>query len=90
MLRLNEEKSRIISDKHFKSVDFKRFCNDNIQMYDSKAKYLIGLESNTFDWLLEMFQYVAQCSNYLKMYKYINVIKKQNKDSTKKISFFIV
>jgi hypothetical protein len=30
MLRLNEEKSRIISDKHFKSVDFKRFCNDNI------------------------------------------------------------
>ena len=41
-------------------------------MYELRAKYLIGLEANTFDWLLEMFQHVAQCSNFLKMYKHVD------------------
>jgi hypothetical protein len=56
------------------------FKLDNLQLYELRAKYLIGLQANTFDWLLEMFQHLAQCSTFPKMYKYID--KMLNKINT--------
>lgn len=76
---LTEEKFKILTDENYRSLNFKLFCKDNVQMYEMKAKYLIGLETNTFDWQMEMFQFIAQCSSFLKIYKYVdNLLNKIN------------
>lgn len=78
-LLLTDEKLKLITDKQFRSASFKMFSRDCLQTLEFKAKYLIGLEANTFDWLLEMFQCLAQCSSFVKMFRYVdNLLNKLN------------
>lgn len=69
---INEEKYRIIGEYQYRSKAFRKFSRDNLQFYNTKSIYQIGMEANTNEWLLEKFQHIALSGSYFKMFKCVD------------------
>ncbi|CAF0746594.1 unnamed protein product [Brachionus calyciflorus] len=67
----NTEKLNIIGQECFKSMNFKTFLKDLIEPADLRGKYLLGLQTSTLDWLLEIFSDISLTRDFLKMFDHV-------------------
>ncbi|RNA41963.1 TATA box-binding -associated factor RNA polymerase I subunit B [Brachionus plicatilis] len=74
---LTEEKLNIIGLKHFKSKGFKQFVTETIDPVKLRGRYVLGLETSTLDWLIEVFSHIAQTKTFFQMFNFvIKLLKK--------------
>lgn len=67
----DKNKIQLITVENYKLREFSQFCKTCIVNKEIKSKYLIGLQTNTFDWLIDCFQQISQSHSYHSMYNYV-------------------
>lgn len=68
---LSIEKLNIINQTKFKSQDFRTYVKNTIQPMKLRSRYILGLETSTLDWLVEVFSKIAQTKNFFQMFSYV-------------------
>ena len=68
---LDDEKMGILGEKYYKSKNFKLFIKDYLKIDSTKADYLIGLQTNSIDWLMEMFANLSQSRSFLEFHRIV-------------------
>lgn len=68
---LSIEKLNIINQRNFKSKDFRTFVKNTIEPMGLRGSYILGLETSTLDWLVEVFSQIAQAKNFFQMFNYV-------------------
>lgn len=70
-IHLDDEKMNIIGVKEFISTNFRKYLKESIEQVDLRGKYLIGLQTSSLDWLMDIFSEISQTKNFLKFYDYV-------------------
>lgn len=66
---LNEEKLNLLELNDFKSKNFNEFLETEFNLTELRGKYLLGFRATALDWLLDVFNEIAQ-TNFNKMFNY--------------------
>lgn len=69
---INCYKIEILVTKKYRCSKFKTFIKENCQNKELRGRFELGLETNTFNWLVECFQYLSQASDHYSMYSYFD------------------
>ena len=74
---LNDNKLKLISESSFEDAQFIQYLNEFVLNCELKGKYLIGLETSTYSWLVECFQQIAQTRTQYTMTNQIERVLKK-------------